>query len=128
MTTKLRHLGRGPAFPLVPDPGLVMVEGAEKVRQSIVILLETEPGERLMRPDFGCGLRRFLMAPNSPTTRALIQQRVERALGRWERRIELDEVAVVPHPDERSRVDIRIAYRLVRHGLPGNLVYPFYLE
>lgn len=125
--TVLRHLGRGPAFPLRPEPGLAWAEGPEKVEQSMRILLETEPGERVMRPDYGCGLRRFLMSPNSAAVRALIQQAVERALARFERRITA-QVQVLTVAEEPSRVDIHIAYVLVRHGKPGNLVYPFYLE
>ena len=56
------------------------VRGAEKVRQSIWIILDTEPGERIMRPTFGCGLRRYLMKPNTTSTRALIQREVTSAL------------------------------------------------
>ena len=83
-------LGRGWRFPLAPrDRELGWEEGAEKVRQAIWLVLDTEPGERLMRPTFGCGLRRYLMKPNSGPTRALIAQDVARALAQWEPRIEV---------------------------------------
>ena len=62
--SKPDFLGRGWAFPLRPDPrtgGLEYREGADKVKQSIYLILDTEPGERVMRPTFGCGLRRYLM-------------------------------------------------------------------
>ena len=126
----LRLLGRGPAFPIVPTGPLGAIpsaEGPDKVRQSIWIILETEPGERIMRPDFGCGLRRYLMKPNTPATRALMQRDVERALGNWEPRITLQEVRVEPGSDP-AMVLIEVRYLHQRDGSPASLVYPFYLE
>ncbi len=128
-------LGRGPAFPLRPFPrsgapqarGLEYAEGADKVQQSIVLILETEPGERVMRPDFGCGLRRYLMKPNSVAVRALLRADVERALRAFEPRIDLTSVQVLPGEDP-AQVDIHIAYVHTRDRRPGNLIYPFYLE
>ena len=74
-------LGRGAGLPLAPDKGrLPRAEGTEKVRQSILIILDTEPGERVMLPEFGCGLRRFLMQPNGAATRAGIERAVRDAL------------------------------------------------
>lgn len=128
--TALRPLGRGWAFPPHPDGThrqLAYVDGREKVRQSILLILDTEPGERIMRPTFGCGLRRYLMTPNTTATRALIQHDVERALAAWEPRIRLTEVTVMPG-DDPSLVLIRIAYVHRRDGNPNNLVYPLYLE
>ena len=101
--------------------------GSDKVRLSIWIILATEPGERVMRPDFGCGLRQFLMKPNTSATRALIKGDVERALSSWEPRIRLEQVNVAPGEDP-SLVLIHIHYVHTRDGSPGNLVYPFYLE
>jgi phage baseplate assembly protein W len=123
-------LGQGWGFPATPDRlsrQIEYVTGPEKVRQSIWIILATEPGERLMRPDFGCGLRRYLMKPNTSATRALIQRDVQRALGSWEPRIQLKQVNVAPG-DDPSLILIHIHYVHVRDGSPGNLVYPFYLE
>ncbi len=121
-------LGNGWAFPVAPDDtgALPMAEGPEKVGQAIRILLETEPGERAMRPTFGCGLRRYLMKPNTVATRALIQTDVEGTLLRFEPRIRVQEVRVDPG-DDPSLVLIRIAYLHVRDSTPGNLVFPFYL-
>lgn len=122
-------LGSAWAFPVAPDPrGRVpLVAGADAVAQSILLILETEPGERLMRPDFGCGLRRFLMKPNTVATRALIQREVARALKQWEPRVDVESVEVTPG-DDPSLVAIRIDYVHTRDRRPGNLVYPFYLE
>ena len=126
--SSLRQLGRGWRFPLLPDQGdLLYEEGPEKIRQSISIILDTERGERVMRPTFGCGLRRYLMKPNTTATRALIQYDVEQALTTWEPRIALTGVRA-DEGDDPSLVLIQVAYTHLRDGKPGNLVYPFYLE
>lgn len=123
-------LGRGLAFPPRPDERtreLPVAEGPEKVRQSILLLLETEPGERVMRPSWGCGLRRYLARPNTAATRALVQRDVELALSSFEPRVVLRGVRVEPGEDP-ALVTIEIDYLHARDGSPGNLVYPFYLE
>lgn len=122
-------LGSGWTFPVLPsssDNSLTLTEGPDKVRQSIWLILETEPGERIMRPNFGCGLRRYLMKPNNSATRALIQKDVTRSLSLWEPRIKLQEVTVSPGEDP-SMILIRISYVHIRDGSPDNLVFPFYL-
>ena len=121
-----KRLGRGWRFPVAPDLVSRQVnyaQWAEKVRQSIWLILETEPGERLMRPEFGCGLRRYLMKPNTSATRALIQRDVDS----WEARIQLKQVQVTAGEDPAA-VFIHIHYVHRRDGSPGSLVYPFYLE
>ena len=80
-----------------------------------------------MRPAFGCGLRRYLMKPNTSATRALMQRDIERAISSWEPRIQLEEVRVEPG-DDPSMVVIDLHYQHLRDGSAGNLVYPFYLE
>jgi phage baseplate assembly protein W len=124
-----RRLGQGWSTPLAPDGSGVLpwADGPAKVRQAIFIVLETAPGERLMRPSFGCGLRRYLMRPNNAATRTLIQRDVERALTAWEPRISVDAVSVTPG-DDPSLVLIEVAYTHLRDGRRDNLVYPFYLE
>ena len=128
--TTLRFLGTGWHFPPAPDAvgALEYAAGVEKVAESIRLILETEPGERIMRPTFGCGLRRYLMRPNTTATRALIRHDVEQGLAAAEPRIQLTSVTVDPDDDEPSLVLIRIAYVHVRDNKPGNLVYPFYLQ
>jgi len=124
------RLGSGLGLPLVPterQQTLPLVAGADKVRQSIYIILDTEPGERLMRPEFGCPLRRHIMEPNTAANRALMQREVQNALRQWEPRIQLARVDVTPG-DDPSLILINIQYSHRRDGSPGNLVYPFYLE
>ena len=125
----LKQLGRGWSLPLIPreqDRALPWAEGGDKVRQSLYIILDTEPGERVMRPEFGCGLRRHIMEPNTAANRALIQRVVKQAINKWEPRVELTEIAVTPGNDP-ALVLIHIQYRHRRDGSTGNLVYPFYL-
>jgi phage baseplate assembly protein W len=128
--TALSFLGKGWKFPPRPDErggNLEYAGGPEKVRQSIQIILETEPGERIMRPTFGCGLRRHLMKPNTTATRALIQRDVQTALKAWEPRIDVRGVEVTPGDDPALAL-IEISYTHKRDGKQGNFVYPFYLE
>jgi phage baseplate assembly protein W len=122
-----------PSAPLgagAPDQGrrgFALIEGLELVRQSIASILDTEPGERIMLPTFGCGLRRYLMEPNTLTTRTAMQQDISSALEQWEPRIRLTNVAVTPDEDP-SLVWIEIAYVRRADLRPDNLVYPFYLR
>jgi phage baseplate assembly protein W len=129
MRTTLQFLGSGWNYPVAPAaPGkLELAVGPEKVAQSIWIILDTQPGERVMRPTFGCGLRRYLMSPNTSATRALIQHDVETALAAFEPRIRVTVVNVDPG-DDPALVLIRIAYLHLRNNQPANLVFPFYLE
>lgn len=129
MTLTRAVFGHGLALPLLPGDAraLPQADGPEKVRQSIAVILDTEPGERLMLPRFGCGLRRFLMQPNTAATRAAIQREIETALAAWEPRIRLERVDVLPGEDP-AMVMVQIDYQHLRDGRRDNLVYPFYLE
>lgn len=116
------RLGRGWAFPVGPTTGgvLPIMNGAALVRQSIRLILATDPGERVRRPDFGCGLRRFLMAPNVPATHAAIAEAVTTAITRWEGRIVLTSVEVSAGTDPTIAV-ITIAYLHRRDGSAGRV-------
>ncbi len=130
MNASLVRLGRGVGFPVAPDVvrgALVHRSGAEKVRESIELILRTEPGERVMRPTFGCGLRQFLMEPNSVATRARLERVVAAALDAWEPRIAVTELTALPG-DDPAMVVLTIRYRHLFDAVEGVLVYPFYLE
>jgi phage baseplate assembly protein W len=122
-------LGVGPAFPfrLDADGNLAMTSLDEHVRQSIVLILSTDRGERAMRPEFGAGLGRMVFAPVTPATAALIEHEVKTALVRNEPRIEVERVGVRAG-DEPSVLLIDITYRVRRTDTVFNLVYPFYVE
>lgn len=125
-----RVLGRGWASPArveaAGEAGLAA--GAEKVRQSIRLILATRRGERVMRPDFGAGLEDFLFEPISTTTAALLRHRVETALVRWEPRIDVTDVRVDVADRTLGRLDITIGYRIRSTNTFYNLVYPFFLH
>lgn len=106
--------GQGMAFPprVDADGRLAWSHGEENVRQCLRVLLLTEPGERLMREEFGCGLRRFLFEPNTVTTRQLIRERVSQAIERWEPRVTVEEIQVEPDPVEARLVHLTILFRL----------------
>jgi uncharacterized protein len=122
-------LGRGWAFPVQPAADdVVLVEYEEDIRRAIRIILGTAPGERVMRPDFGCGLRQLAFEPLSTTTMALARHRVEEALITWEPRIDLAEVNVTADGGQAGLLLIDIRYRVRATNTFYNLVYPFYLQ
>jgi Bacteriophage baseplate protein W len=123
-------LGRGWAFPVTAGPrgDVATVVAEEDIRQSIRLILQTERGERVMRPDFGAGLGEFAFAPISTTTVALVRQRVEDALIEWEPRIDVSAVDVSAAEASSGRLLVRIDYRVRSTNTFYNLVYPFYLH
>jgi Bacteriophage baseplate protein W len=128
--TALGFLGVGWAFPPGMTPAGRPDEASyeEDVRQAILIVLGTSPGERLMRPSFGAGLDRLLFEPAGPATAAAAQARVRAALIAWEPRIEVEGVAVTPRAGPPALLDIDVTYRVRATNSRQNLVYPFYLE
>ncbi len=121
-------LGRGWAFPVSVDSrgGMAMANGQDNIEQSIRIILETSPGERVMRPEFGCGIHDLVFASNSPTTAGVVAYHVQEALGRWEPRIEVESVDVHPDPYRDAVLLIEIRYTIRSTNDHRNLVYPFY--
>jgi phage baseplate assembly protein W len=121
-------LGKGWAFPVGVSSGRIATAAYEEdVRQAIQIILGTDPGERVMRPAFGAGLRAFVFEPMTPTTLEALRQRVQDALVDWEPRIDVESVTVTPVPQD-GKVLIDVAYRVRATNAHHNLVYPFYLE
>jgi Bacteriophage baseplate protein W len=124
-------LGVGWGFPVAPgqpsgEISLVVYE--EDIRQAILIILETNLGERVMRPDFGSGLRELVFEPLNTTTMALVQHRVEQALISWEPRIRVQEVRVTAEGASRNKLLVNISYEVRSINTFYNLVYPFYLQ
>jgi len=122
-------IGKGFAFPLQINPrgGIKSSKHAEKIRQSILVILGTQHGERLMRPNFGSNLKRLVFAPNNTATANLARFYVEESIKTWEPRIQLDEV-IVKNDNKNTKLLIDIRYRIKSTNEPGNLVYPFYLQ
>jgi hypothetical protein len=123
-------LGVGWKFPVeLNDAGEIGFSRYEEdIREAIWIILSTARGERLMRPDFGCGIHQFIFAPNDTRTAGLVRFHVEEALTRWEPRIELREVTVQASPRDPTLLLINIDYQVKANDSRFNLVYPFYLE
>jgi uncharacterized protein len=122
-------LGAGIAFPLgVANGHMAMHRLEDQVRQSIVLILRTAKGERVMRPDFGSGLHKLVFEPLTPITCTRIQHEVQEALVRFEPRIEVTKVEVTVDARQQGRLLINITYRVRRTDTLFNLVYPFYLE
>lgn len=94
--------------------GIEMVAEHASVRQAILLLLTTKPGERLMRPDFGCDLHRLVFAPNDATTQGLAIHYVRQALQRWEPRIDILRLDADCSEADPGRMDILLEYRLRR--------------
>jgi phage baseplate assembly protein W len=123
-------LGVGWKYPvqLDQDGEITLSRYEEDVREAIWIILSTAPGERVMRPDFGCGIYEFVFAPNDTHTAGLVRFHVEDALTRWEPRIDLQEVQVQADPGDPALLLISIDYRVRATDSRFNLVYPFYLQ
>jgi phage baseplate assembly protein W len=123
-------IGRGWPFPLrqEPDHTLKLTGGEEKIRQSIQIILGTAPGERQMRPNFGCGIQDLVFQPNTSALRALVVEQVRSSLTLWEPRIDVVGVSADVPPEGRNYLLIRIDYRIRSNNAFHNLVYPFFLN
>lgn len=123
-------LGRGWAFPprWLAGGGIEPVEGEEDVRQAILILLRTALRERVMHPDYGVGIDRYVFAEQSAETRFRLQEDVRRALIRFEPRVIVERVEAAAAPQDDARIDVTIRYRLDPHRRPQSLVFPFYLQ
>ena len=123
-------LGVGWSYPpaIGPDGTIALAAYEEDVRQAVWIILGTEPGERVMRPTFGSGLRAFVFEPINPSTISRLEGRVRDALIAWEPRIDVRSVAVTQDAAERGRLLVEIEYLVRATNAIQNLVYPFYLQ
>jgi phage baseplate assembly protein W len=124
------HLGKGWRFPVSVNltGGVSSSAFEENVRQSIFIILGTAPGERVMRPDFGCRIHDLMFAPNNDVTSVRAAYYCEEAIYKYEPRIEEVEVHAKPNSVEPNRLDLLITYVIAGTNNKRNLVYPFYLR
>jgi phage baseplate assembly protein W len=122
-------LGKGWKYPVAVLNGrIVSSEGEDSIKESIMIILGTAKGERVMRPEFGCGINQMVFAPNNTQTATLTAFHVNEALMKWEPRIEVLNVDANPDEDEKNKLIINIEYMIKTTNTRDNLVYPFYLE
>ncbi len=122
-------LGVGWSFPVVLDEDgkIMLARYEESIQQAISIILGTARGERVMRPDFGCGIYDLVFATNSTETQSSLANEVRQALLFWEPRIDVLDVQVNPGGDGQI-LYITIRYQVRVTNNVFNLVYPFYLE
>jgi phage baseplate assembly protein W len=124
-------LGRGWAMPVALDERTGTISSVayeEDIRQSITIILETSPGERVMRPNFGCGIYELVFEAIDSTALQRIRSTVEEALRRCEARIDVLSVTVDEAAVTEGTLLVEIEYRVRKTNQLGNLVFPFYFR
>ncbi len=129
MIEKVDIIGAGWAFPpkIGPQGGVSLASSYNEIEQAIKIVLLTPPGQRVMRPEFGCRIHELVFAPMNRETFAQAVRFVEDALEMWEPRITVQEVVATPDPHEHGRLYIHIQYILRATSDRRSLVFPFYL-
>lgn len=123
-------LGRGWKFPIEVDAStgkIKMSEYEEDIAEAIRIILWTSKGERVMRPDFGCGLQNYVFTSTDATSLRLLASDIEEAIRVWEPRVESAKVNVVPDDLDNGKLMIHIDYVVRTTNNLFNLVYPFYI-
>ncbi len=129
MQREQSHLGKGLAFPLQVNARheFALSEAERDIEQSIQIILGTRPGERVMRPTFGCRVYELLFEPRDSTTFSMLRKYVEDALAFWEPRITV--LSVNPSLDENndSSIYVEIEYQIKETHDLRSIVYPFFL-
>ena len=122
-------VGAGWSFPLRTDAtgSIALSSGDRELEEAIALVLGTAPGERPMRPEYGCAIHDFVFAPADATTAGRIAYEVRASLDRWEPRIEVTDVDVTF--DQADAATLYVDVRYVQRGTnnPRNLVFPFYL-
>ena len=129
MAVETDFIGTTIAFPLGVDQtgSIALVSGHEAIERALTMVLSTAPGERVMRPEFGCAIWNLLFDPVNDNTLGLMAQSVRQALAQWEPRIDVSSVSAVPDPEEHNLVLIEIDYQVKATNDRRNLVYPFYV-
>ncbi len=129
MAVETDFIGSTIAFPLGVDGtgSIAMVSGHEAIERSLTMILSTAPGERVMRPEFGCAIWNLLFDPVNDNTLGLMAQSVRQALAQWEPRIDVITVTAMPDSNDHSLVTIEIDYQVKATNDRRNLVYPFYV-
>lgn len=125
-----RYLGNGLSFPLRANGhgGVALVTGIEDIEQAIRIILGTQPGERVMRPNFGCRAHELLFEPASAGTLSQMQEYIHQALRMWEPRIDVLSVHVVSDASNPVALLAEITYTIKAIHDTRSIVYPFFIE
>jgi phage baseplate assembly protein W len=122
-------IGAGWAFPLSTDAtgSIALVVREREIEQAICLILGTSPGERPMRPEFGCSISDYVFGPANASTAGMIAYEVRRALDRWEPRIDVEDVQVSFDQVDLGTLYIDVRYVIRGFNDPRNLVFPFYV-
>jgi phage baseplate assembly protein W len=123
-------LGRGWSFPPVftrGDHGVQMVDEEEDIKQSLIILLSTIKGERVMQPDYVANMEDLLFEPLNVSFAQRMSGQIERAILFFEPRIKTDDITY-NQDNENGLVEIRIDYTIIATNNRRNIVYPYYLN
>jgi phage baseplate assembly protein W len=122
-------IGRGFSWPLEVDHrgSIALTNGGDDIDRSIRIVMSTAPGERVMRPKFGCSIWEMLFEPVTPNLLGLMAKAVRDAVARWEPRVILEDVRPTVDANDDSMIRIFLTYRVRTTNDRRNLVYPFYL-
>ena len=123
-------LGRGWKFPVQIDPAtgrVGMSELEQDIKESIHILLATAPGERVMRPEFGCGIHELVFSSMSTVTMGLFESRIREAINRWEARVDILKLEVFTKDPGKGKLEINLHCQIRDTNTEFNLVFPFYL-
>jgi phage baseplate assembly protein W len=107
--------------------GIEMVAENDSVRQALLLLLSTIPGERVMRPDYGCLIHRLVFSPNDETTAGLAIHYVRRAIDLWEPRIDVLRLDATRNPEVPERLNILLEYRVRATQQIQSMSYPLNL-
>ena len=124
-----QFVGSGWSFPLRigPTGGIALVSGEKEVEEAIRLVLSTAPGERPMRPEFGCGIHRYVFDVVDAETLGRMELEIGKAIARWEPRVDLVGVQFDTSATGEGRLDITIGYRVRATNHVRNLVHPFYI-
>ncbi|MCA9562486.1 MAG: GPW/gp25 family protein [Myxococcales bacterium] len=124
-----RFLGSGWSFPVQidRDGSVSMSWHEENVEQNIKIILGTAPGERQMRPEFGCKIHDLVFRPNNRQTANIAEGFVRAAVSKWEPRVGQLEVRANPDPHQENILRIELTYTIQTTNTSRNMVFPFYL-
>jgi phage baseplate assembly protein W len=122
-------IGRGILFPMRVDQSgsIALGRGADDIDASIRMAIITAPGERVMRPQFGCRIWDLLFEPINANTLGLMTEAVKDTVSQWEPRVDLEDAIVEPDPANPARVIIDLRYRVRATNDRRNLVFPFYV-
>ena len=127
MADKDDFLGKGWSFPMTERTNASGAGSDDSIAQSIVLIISTIKGERVMRPSFGCDIHKVIFELKNARTYHVAERYVREALEAWEPRVSNLKIKATPDPDIESRINIAIDYTVIATNTRKNLVYPFYI-